>query len=240
MQLMSICVVAVLLMLGLLYYYQNIPPAQAQDNNAAAGKTETLVPLAIELPTAQLGGTPANLAGVTNLEKLSTQARAPFLAPPGVTNVALHKPVSSSVVEPMLGELAWIVDGNKEATDGSLVELDPFKQHVTIDLGAMHEIYAVLFWHYHKEKRVYFDVLVQVANDTDFLGKVQTLYNNDNDNSLGLGLGTDRHYIESAEGRLVPAQAVKARYVRLYSQGSSDNDQNHYLEIEVYGRPVRD
>jgi hypothetical protein len=239
-QLMSICAVATLLLACLLCYYQNIPPVQAQDKRAATGKTEVLVPLPIQLPTAQIGGTPPNLAGVTNLEKSSTKARTPFLAPPDVTNVALHKPVTSSVVEPMLGELAWIVDGNKEVTDGSLVELDPFKQYVTIDLEATHEIYAILFWHYHKEKRVYFDVLVQIANDPDFLGKAQTLYNNDNDNSSGQGIGTDRHYVENAEGRLVDALAVKARYVRLYSQGNSDNDQNHYLEIEVYGRPVRE
>jgi hypothetical protein len=81
-------------------------------------------------------------------------------------------------------------------------------------------------------------VIVQVADDPDFLANVHTLFNNDNDNSSGLGLGTDRHYVETAEGRLVAAKAVKARYVRLHSQGNSDNDQNHYLEIEVYGRSV--
>ncbi len=87
---------------------------------------------------------------MNNLEKPRGKPRPPFLAPPGVANIALHKPIASSVAEPILGELAWIVDGNKEATDGSLVELDPFKQSVTIDLEMPHDIYAVLFWHYHK------------------------------------------------------------------------------------------
>ena len=181
-QLMSICAVAALLVVGLLFYYQHVSPAQALDDRVSTGQTEDLVPLAIELPQAQFEGTPPNIQGVTNLEQPRGK-RAPFLAPPGVTNVALHKPVISSVAEPILGELAWIVDGNKEATDGSWVELDPFKQSVTIDLEAAHEIYAILCWHYHKNKRVYFDVIVQVADDPDFLTNVQTLFNNDIDNS---------------------------------------------------------
>jgi hypothetical protein len=118
------------------------------------------------------------------------------------------------------------------------VELDPFLQSVTIDLGQPSEIYAILFWHYHKQTRVYFDVVVQVADDADFVNNVQTLFNNDKDNSSGLGVGTNRQYIETAEGKLVDGKGVKARYVRLYSRGNNQNDQNHYLEVEVFGRPV--
>jgi hypothetical protein len=238
--LISICTVTALLVVGMLFYYQHISPAQAQDRKAPTAHTEGLVPLAIELPKSQFIGTPVNIAGVTNLEPPRGKARPPFLAPAGVTNVALHKPVSSSTLEPILGELAWIVDGNKEATDGSLVELDPFTQSVTIDLETPHDIYAILFWHFHKQTCVYFDVAVQVADDPDFVTNVQPLFNNDNDNSSGLGLGTDKHYVETAEGRLVDAKGIKARYVRLYSQGNTANDQNHYVEIEVYGRPVLD
>ena len=29
---------------------------------------------------------------------------------------------------------------------------------------------------------------------------------------------------------------VKGRYVRLYSNGNTSNDTNHYIEVEVYGR----
>ena len=45
-----------------------------------------------------------------------------------------------------------------------------------------------------------------------------------------------KHYVETSEGKLIDAKDVTARYVRLYSQGSYSNDQNHYLEVEVYGR----
>ncbi|MFQ6035998.1 MAG: hypothetical protein ACE5NM_09165, partial [Sedimentisphaerales bacterium] len=131
-----------------------------------------------------------------------------------------------------------ITDGDKEAADGSYVELGPFLQHVTIELGAEHEIYAIVIWHYHKQARVYFDVVVQVAGDPDFTANVKTVFNNDIDNSAGLGVGKDKHYVETNEGKLIDAKGVRGRYVRLYSNGNTTNDLNHYIEVEVYGKPV--
>ena len=90
-------------------------------------------------------------------------------------------------MEPIVGELAMLTDGDKEAEEGSYIILGPGKQHVTVDLGAMHEIYAVLFWHFHKTPRVYFDVVVQIADDQDFTRNVRTLFNNDHDNTSSLG-----------------------------------------------------
>jgi hypothetical protein len=132
-----------------------------------------------------------------------------------------------------------ITDGDKEAADGSFVELAPFLQHVTIDLEAPHEIYAVVIWHYHKLPRAYLDVIVQVADDPDFTTNVKTLFNNDIDNSAGLGAGTDLHYIETNKGELIDAKGTEARYVRLYSNGNSTDDLNHYAEVEVYGKLVK-
>jgi hypothetical protein len=201
-------------------------------------ETALMVPLPIVLPKAQFVGTPVNIAGVTNLEKVRGKARPPFLAPDGVTNVALGKTVTASIEEPIMGEFAMIVDGDKEAMDGSLVELDPFPQSVTIDLEAEYDIYAILFWHYHKQSRVYFDVVVQIADDPDFVENVRTIFNNDDDNTGGLGAGKDMHYVEVNEGKLLEVGGQKARYVRLYSQGNNSDDQNHYLEVEVYGKPA--
>jgi len=121
--------------------------------------------------------------------------------------------------------------------DGSFVELGPFKQHVTIDLGATHEIYAIVMWHYHKQARVYFDVIVQTAKNPDFTQNVRVLFNNDHDNSSGLGEGDDLHYVETAEGKLIDAKGMELRYVRLYTHGNTSNDLNHWIETEVYGRP---
>jgi len=204
--------------------------------NPAGG--EELVPIPLELPRPMFVGTPTNIR-VPNLEKPLGKPRPPFLAPVGTKNVALGKPVTSSDPRPIIGKLEMITDGDKEATDGSCVELGPFLQHVTIDLGARYNIYAVVVWHYHKQARVYFDVIVQVADDPDFITNVHTIFNNDIDNSAGLGIGHDMHYVETAEGKLIDAKGVQGRYVRLYSRGNNANDFNNYIEVEVYGKPLQ-
>ncbi len=79
---------------------------------------------------------------------------------------------------------------------------------------------------------------MKVADDADFTTNVYTLFNNDHDNSAGVGAGKDLHYVETSEGRLVDAKGVQARYVRLYSNGNTNNDLNHYIEVEVYGKRV--
>lgn len=197
-----------------------------------------MAPLQIELPKPMFVGTPQDMK-VPNLEKPLGHPRRPFLAPVGTTNVALGKPVSSSDQEPIIGEIEMITDGDKEAADGSYVELGPMLQHVTIDLEAEHRIYAVVVWHYHKQARVYFDTIVQVADDPDFITDVRTVFNNDIDNSAGFGIGKDKHYSETNEGKLIDAKGVTGRHVRLYSAGNTSNDLNHYIEVEIYGIPVK-
>jgi hypothetical protein len=153
--------------------------------------------------------------------------------------VALNKPVSSSDEAPIIGEIPMITDGDKEASDGSYVELGPMKQDVTIDLGARFNIYAVVVWHYHKQARVVFDVIVQVSDDPKFVKDVKTVFNNDHDNTSGMGVGKDMNYIETAEGKLIDAKGVQGRYLRLLSNGNSNNDLNHYIEVETYGTPAK-
>jgi hypothetical protein len=198
----------------------------------------TLVPIPVVLPQPVFEGTPRNLR-VPNLEPARWKARAPFLAPEGVKNVARRKAVTGSDAAPVIGEWAMITDGDRSGEEGSFVEIGPGTQHATVDLGAPHEIYAVLFWHYHDSPRVYFDVVVRIADDPEFTRNVRTLMNNDHDNSSGLDRGTEMNYIETSEGRLVDARGAIARYVRLYSGGNSANDLNHYVEVEVYGRLPR-
>jgi len=183
-------------------------------------------------------GTPQNLK-VPNLEKPLGKARPPFLAPVSTKNVALEKSVASTDEEPIIGEIDMITDDDKEAADGSYVELGPFLQHVTVDLEARYNIYAVIIWHFHKQPRIYFDVIVQISDDSNFIKGVTTVFNNDIDNSAGLGVGKDMHYVETAEGKLIDAKGVQGRFVRLYSNGNNNNDLNHYIEAAVYGTPVK-
>jgi hypothetical protein len=211
---------------------------QAQAPAKDAGAAGKLVPIPIQLPKPMFEGTPQNTS-VPNLQKPLGRPRDPFLAPAGVTNVAKGKKVTSSDMEPVIGELEQVTDGDKKGADGSFVELGPGVQHVTVDLGSPHEVFAILFWHFHKTPRVYFDVVVQVADDAAFKTNVRTLFNNDHDNTSGLGAGKDMNYVETAEGRLVDAKGSRARYVRLYSKGNNANELNHYVEVEVFGRPAK-
>jgi len=213
--------------------------AKAKETNVEkAAAPAGMVPIEIKLPKPMFVGTPQSTK-VPNLEKPLGKPRPPFLAPAGTTNVALGKPIASSDEEPIIGDIEMITDGDMEAADGSYVELGPFTQHVTVDLEAMHEIWAIIVWHYHKQARVYYDVVVQVADDPDFITNVRTLFNNDIDNSSGIGIGEDMHYTETNEGKLIYAKGVKARYVRLYSNGNTGNDLNHYIEVAVYGIPAQ-
>ena len=214
---------------------EKTPVVQKENGDTAVAE---LVALPIELPRPVFQGTPQNI-DMENLEKPLGKPRPPFLAPTGVKNLAAGILPTSSDDMPIIGDVDYITDGDKEGTDGSFVELVYGLQHVTIDLGSPNEIYAILFWHYHRSPRVYKDVIVQVADDEDFTQNVRTVFSNDNDNSAGLGTGPDMLYVETSEGKLVDAKGHVARYVRLYSNGSTENDQNCYVEVEVFGRPTK-
>ena len=190
--------------------------------------------LKLKLPKPMFIGTPTNLKS-SNLETVTGKSRAPFYVPKGTVLLSLKKPVTSSDTQPVIGDLDMVTDGEKSGGDGYFVELGPASQWVQIDLGASHPLYAILAWHYHSQARVYRDVVVQVSDDPAFKAGVTTVFNNDHDNSSKLGLGKEKEYIEVAEGKLIDPKGAKGRYVRLYSNGNTTNDLNHYVEVEVYG-----
>jgi len=192
--------------------------------------------LKLKLPKPMFIGTPTNIKS-PNLEPVTGKSRAPFFVPKGTKQLSLKRMVTASDMQPVIGELNMITDGEKEGGDGYFIELGPGKQWVQVDLGGSHALHAILLWHYHSQARVYRDVVVQVSNDKDFLKGVTTIFNNDHDNTAGLGVGKDREYIEVAEGRLIDPKGAKGRYVRLYSNGNTTNDLNHYVEVEGYGTP---
>jgi hypothetical protein len=205
---------------------------------AVMGQAPQTEELKLKLPKPMFIGTPTNIKS-PNLEAVTGKSRGPFMVPVGTKLLSLKRPVTSSDRQPVIGELEMITDGEKEGGDGYFVELGPGKQWVQIDLGARYALHAILAWHYHSQARVYRDVIVQVSDDKDFLKGVTSIFNNDHDNSSGLGIGKDKEFIEVAEGRLFDPKAVAGRYVRLYSNGNTVNDLNHYVEVEVYGTPVK-
>ena len=95
---------------------------------------------------------------------------------------------------------------------------------------------AVRVWHFHSQKRAYNDVIIQVSDDPEFKTGVTTIFNNDYDDSAKMGKGADRPYVESRFGMIADGKGTKGRYVRLYSNGNTSNEMNHYIEVEVYGK----
>jgi hypothetical protein len=204
---------------------------------AAAAFAQNKVVLQTKLPPPLFVGTPVPV-NVTNLEPPTRGKRPDFYVPAGTINLARGKKVTSSDNNPNVGTLDMIGDGDKAGDEGSWVELGPGKQWVQMDLAKTANIYAVLVWHFHSQARVYRDVVVQVSDDPAFKSGVTTIFNSDFHNELGLGAGKDLNYIETYQGKLIDAKGVKGRYVRLYSNGNTANKLNHYIEVEVWGKPA--
>jgi hypothetical protein len=204
---------------------------------AATVFSQNQVVLTTKLPPPLFVGTPAPL-NVPNLEPPTRGKRPDFMVPAGTINLARNKKVTASDNNPDVGTLDMIVDGDKDGNEGSWVELGPGKQWVQIDLAKRANIYAVLVWHFHSQARVYRDVVAQVSDDPTFHSGVTTIFNNDFHGELGLGAGKDLNYIETYQGKLIDAKGVKGRYVRLYSNGNTSNKLNHYIEVEVWGKPA--
>lgn len=196
------------------------------------------VPLVLKLPAHTAKGTPEDLPTGPNIDPPPKTAPAPLQVPPGVENVALHKPVTSSVA-PYSGELTQVTDGKREPFDEDVVEFKKGTQWVQVDLGQDYAIYAVAMWHDHRVLQAFHDVIVQVSDDPQFKNGVTTVFNNDTDDSSKLGVGADREYFELEYGRVVPVKGAKARYVRASTKGSSLSAINCWQELEVYGLPAK-
>ncbi|WP_395731905.1 discoidin domain-containing protein [Prosthecobacter sp.] len=206
---------------------------------APAAPAGDLVEIALEFPKPMFIGTPVP-AELPNLEKADpSKVVKTIMVPKGTTNLAKGKTVTSSDSAPIIGELSLVTDGDADGADGSFVELMPGKQWVQIDLGAESNIYKIAMWHYHKQAQAYIDVEVQVSDDPEFKKGVTTLWNSDHDDSSQMGKGSDPAYVETNHGRVVDAKGIKARYVRLWSNGNTSNDMNHYCEVQVYGTPAK-
>lgn len=192
--------------------------------------------LTTQIPSELIEGTPQPIK-VPNLEP-EPKSVPVLMVPEGTVLLSAGKNVTGSDDFPIIGELDYITDGDKEAGEGYFVELMDGPQWVQIDLDNPFELNAIWIWHYHSQKRAYHDVIVQVSNDPSFETGVRTLFNNDYDNSAGQGKGSNKPYVESRFGKLIDAKGVTAQYLRLWSSGNTANDMNHYIEVEVYGHDL--
>ena len=221
-----------LMMFTCLFAFCETKKAEENKDNAK----EELEELKISYPEFKmisLGGYPH---GILNLEKGRQKNTLPpkFFLPKGCSNIALKKTVSASDEDPVVGDLEFITDGDADAEE--FVTFRRGLQWVQIDLEKAHRLYAAQLWQYHLSPRVYYDIVIQISDDEDFVEGVVTVFNNDHDNSSGLGKGTDKNYIGEHYGRTIDLKGTKGRYVRFYSNGNTDNRSNDYIEIQIFGK----
>ncbi|CAI6039882.1 glycoside hydrolase family 98 domain-containing protein [Cohnella sp. JJ-181] len=150
----------------------------------------------------------------------------------GIANRALGKTPTASAT---FLDASRLTDGNKATASYSDSTPSGGLQWVQLDLSSVRSLNNIKLWHYYGDARTYRDVIVRVSNDPAFQAGVTTVFNNDANNSAGFGAGTDAEYAETSGGKSISFSPVYARYVRLYSNGSTANAYNHYVEAEVYG-----
>ncbi len=105
-------------------------------------------------------------------------------------------------------------------------------QHIQIDFGAEYDVSKINMWKY--PDRTYHDVIIQLSTTEDFSSGVTTVFNNDTDNSAGLGVGSDLEFMETVSGKELTFAPVLARYLRLYSNESTVNAYNHWIEVQAF------
>ncbi|MEO0454587.1 MAG: hypothetical protein AAFY98_10685 [Verrucomicrobiota bacterium] len=181
-------------------------------------------------------GTPPDPVKEQFLDPVAQSVPKPQV-PKGTILLSKEKPVTASDEFPIIGELSYVTDGEKEGGEGYYLDLYEGLQWVQIDLEEEATLSAIWIWHANSWPEAAHDVIVQVSKDPAFEKGVTTLFNNDYDNSANMGKGRDRPYVETQFGKLVDARNTEARYVRLFSDGSTARDANRYVEVEVYGKP---
>ena len=212
---------------GLLAFCQWACPAAAPE----------LIPLAPLLPKPTFEGTPVDVRS-PHREAYRGEGvpPPPLLVPAGTRLLSAGCPVSASDPRAPARDLALVTDGNKRYSPSAYLELAPGVQWVQLDLRTNAALQAVCLWRERPEQCVYRDTVVQVSDDPAFATGVTTLFNNDYDNSAGLGKGADKEYFEDHFGRRVAGHGVRARYVRVTSNGSTSTPYNAFTEIDVYGQ----
>lgn len=154
----------------------------------------------------------------------------------GLTNVALGQSVTfsgSTAQSP-----AFANDGLANNTNNWVGLNTAGTGWMQIDLGSKKTVSQIKLWQYFGNGRTYHDVVVQLSNDPNFsAAQTVTVFNNDADDSVGLGQGTDAEYAETASGRTIHVDDVRARYVRFWANGSTTNNYNSWVEAQVFESP---
>ena len=203
----------------------------------ACGGESGTVAFAPVLPKPTFEGTPIDVRS-PYLEAYRGDGVPPpsLLVPEGTRLLSRGCVVTCNDPDVKKRDLALVTDGNKQYSTSAYLELAPGVRWVQLDLGTNAEIHAVCLWRERSEQCVCRDTVVQVSEDPAFAKGVTTLFNNDYDNSAGLGKGVDKEYYEDHFGRRISGLGIKARHVRVTSNGNTSDPYNHFTEIEAYGK----
>src|SRR5258706_11066488 len=92
---------------------------------ATAGEPpkEGMVPLDIKLPAPAFKGTPKDIQLSSYVEPLSDKPRPPMMVPSGLKNIAQGAKITCSDKNATADALAKITDGDKEASEQSIIYL---------------------------------------------------------------------------------------------------------------------
>ncbi len=195
------------------------------------------VPLEPALPKPTFEGTPIDVRSpYIEAYRGDGVPPPPLLVPEGTRLLSRACTLTASDARLKKRDLALVTDGDKQYSPSAYLELAPGVQWIQIDLGTNAAIYAVCLWRERREQCVYHDTVVQLSNDPVFTSGVTPIFNNDHDNSAGLGKGTDKEYFEDYFGRRIAGRGIRARYVRVTSNGNTSDPYNHFIEVEVYGQ----
>jgi len=112
-------------------------------------------------------------------------------------------------------------------TDGK-TESDPYlggPSWVQVDLQDEYLIDTIILWHYWTDGRTYHENKVAVSDTGNFIGEETVIFDTTAD---------DEEYPETAEGKTITFEPIIARYVRAWVNGSTANEWNHWVELQVF------
>lgn len=137
-----------------------------------------------------------------------------------LSNVALNKTVTSVGGVPEANPITYVTNG--DITSANYYGMVDSLSYVQIDLGTLYGINQITVWHYYLDSRIYNSTKTQVsANGVDWI----TIF----DSAVS---GT---YTETASGKISTITPIAVRYIRDYTNGSSANISNHWVEIQAQG-----
>jgi len=145
-------------------------------------------------------------------------------------NLALAKPVTASYERPTHGKFAFLTDGKLNDHVGHGVKGRVWMQ---VDLGQVTELAHLRLWHYFRDRRTYHHNKVALSPTGEFKGEETIVFDSDKEGE----------YPESGKGRVFSFDPVQARYIRNWTDASTGNVGNQWVELEAFGplggAPVR-